>query len=51
MEVLETALEKFHVSSTLYCALCTNRAPWGVELPQMPSVQFHAVRSGRRGSG
>jgi AraC-like DNA-binding protein len=47
MEVLETALEKFHVSSTLYCALCTNRAPWGVALPQMPSVQFHAVRSGR----
>ena len=47
MEILETALEKFHVSSTLYCALCTNRAPWGVALPQMPSVQFHAVRSGR----
>ncbi len=46
MHVLETALEKFHVSSTLYCALCTNRAPWGVELPQTPSVQFHALRSG-----
>jgi AraC-like DNA-binding protein len=46
MEVLETALEKFHVSSTLYCALCTNHAPWGVALQQMPSVQFHAVRSG-----
>ena len=47
MQVLETALEKFHVSSTLYCAFCTNRAPWGVELPHTPSVQFHALRSGK----
>jgi len=47
MDVLETALSKFHFSKTIYCAHCTNRAPWGVALAESRSVQFHAVRSGR----
>lgn len=47
MDVLGTALSKFHFSQTLYCAHCTNRAPWGVRIGQSRSVQFHAVRSGR----
>jgi AraC-like DNA-binding protein len=47
MDVLETALATFHFSKTLYCAHCTNRAPWGVALAESRSVQFHAVRSGR----
>ncbi|HKC50460.1 MAG TPA: AraC family transcriptional regulator [Myxococcota bacterium] len=47
MDVLETALAKLHFSKTLYCAHCTNRAPWGVALPESRSVMFHAVRSGR----
>ncbi|MFI5316466.1 MAG: AraC family transcriptional regulator [Myxococcota bacterium] len=47
MDVLGTALAKFHFSKTLYCAHCTNHAPWGVALAQSCSVQFHAVRSGR----
>ncbi len=47
MDILESALEKFHFSSTLYCAYCTNRAPWGIGLGASRSVQFHAVRSGR----
>lgn len=47
MEVLETALAKFQFSKTLYCAHCTNHAPWGVRLAESGSVQIHAVRSGR----
>lgn len=47
MDVLETALSKFHFSKTLYCAHCTNRAPWGVGIGASRGVQFHAVRSGR----
>jgi AraC-like DNA-binding protein len=46
MDVLATALSKFHFSKTLYCAHCTNRAPWGVRIAETRSVQFHAVRSG-----
>jgi len=46
MKILATALEKFRFSKTVYCALCTNRAPWGVALPASPSVHFHAVRAG-----
>jgi AraC-like DNA-binding protein len=47
MDALESALAKFHFSKTIYCAHCTNRAPWGVRLAESRSVQFHAVRSGR----
>ncbi|HXZ85366.1 MAG TPA: AraC family transcriptional regulator [Myxococcota bacterium] len=47
MEVLATALRKFHFSKTVYCACCTNRAPWGVAVLASPSVHFHAVRAGR----
>ena len=47
MDVLETALSNFHFSKILYCAHCTNRAPWGVHIGESRSVQFHAVRSGR----
>jgi AraC-like DNA-binding protein len=47
MDVLDTALSNFHFSKTLYCAHCTNRAPWGVRIDESRSVQFHAVRSGR----
>lgn len=47
MDVLNSALEKFHFSSTLYCAHCTNRSPWGIRLGASRSAQFHAVRSGR----
>jgi AraC-like DNA-binding protein len=46
MEVLATALRKFHFSKTVYCAHCTNRAPWGVAVGAGRSVHFHAVRAG-----
>ncbi len=47
MHALEGALERLHFSSTLYCAYCTNRSPWGIGLGASRAVQFHAVRSGR----
>lgn len=47
MEVLATALRKFHFAKTVYCAYCTNRAPWGVALLASQSVHFHAVREGQ----
>jgi AraC-like DNA-binding protein len=46
VDVLETALASFHLTSTLYCALGTNRKPWGVALDASQGVQFHAVRDG-----
>ncbi|HXX47700.1 MAG TPA: AraC family transcriptional regulator [Myxococcota bacterium] len=46
MDVLATALRKFHFAKTVYCAHCTNRAPWGVALVASQSVHFHAVRAG-----
>jgi len=46
LDVLETALSKFHFSKTLYCAHCTNRAPWGVRVGETRGMHFHAVRSG-----
>jgi len=47
MEALESALANFHFSRTVFCAHCTNRAPWGVRLAASQIVMFHAVRSGR----
>ena len=47
MDVLERVLANFHFASTSYCALCTNRAPWGIALGWSRSIQFHAVRSGK----
>ncbi len=47
MDVLDTALSNFHFSKTLYCAHCTNGAPWGVKIERSRTVQFHAIRSGR----
>lgn len=47
MDTLESALATFHFQSSVYCALCTYHAPWGVALDPWPCVQFHAVRSGR----
>jgi hypothetical protein len=47
MDALESALATFHFQSSVYCALCTYHAPWGVALDPWPCVQFHAVRSGR----
>jgi AraC-like DNA-binding protein len=47
MDVLGTALRKFHFAKTVYCAYCTNRAPWGVALLASRSVHFHAVRAGQ----
>ena len=47
MNVIENVLHKFHFSSTLYCAYCTNRSPWGIGLSTSRSLQFHAVRSGK----
>ena len=47
MDALERVLANYHFASTSYCALCTNRAPWGIALGRSQSIQFHAVRSGR----
>jgi AraC-like DNA-binding protein len=47
MNILDSVLHGFHFSSTMYCAYCTNRAPWGMGLAQSRSAQFHAVRSGQ----
>jgi AraC-like DNA-binding protein len=47
MDALESALANFHFSKTVYCAHCTNHAPWGVHIAESRTVQFHAVRSGR----
>jgi AraC-like DNA-binding protein len=46
MDVLETALSRFRFSKLLYCAHCTNRAPWGVGIAAGHGLQIHAVRSG-----
>jgi AraC-like DNA-binding protein len=47
MNILDSVLHGFHFSSTMYCAYCTNRAPWGIGLARARSAQFHAVRSGQ----
>jgi AraC-like DNA-binding protein len=48
MDALDCVLGNFHVMSMIYCADCTNRAPWGVKLnPSPQSVHFHAPRSGK----
>jgi AraC-like DNA-binding protein len=47
MDALETVLANFHFASTSYCALCTNRAPWGIALDRSEKIHFHAVRSGK----
>lgn len=47
MSMLDSVLQGFHFSSAIYCAYCTNRAPWGIGLASVRSAQFHAVRTGQ----
>jgi len=45
-DALEDVLQKFHFAATSYCAYCTNRAPWGIQLGASSAAHFHAVRTG-----